>query len=206
MLQLFLNSNGVRSAVVLSMVAMYAMTFAGCTTTHSKSQTSGLPSVTAVEEQSPTPRTLYAMAKILLSQDKNDQAELILLKLADEFPGYTPVYSELAALRVKQGRTEDAIEELSRGLEVAPNDPVLLNNVGVCLLLKGDYHDALGRLTAAAEVVPNSPAYQANKALALGMLGLYSDSLEAYEQVLKPEDAQHNLDVIRDMWAEDIEE
>ena len=128
------------------------------------------------------------------------------VQLAQEFPGYTPVYSELAALRLKQGRTEDAIEELSRGLEVAPNDPVLLNNAGVCLLLKGDYHDALGRLTAATEVVPHSPAYQANKALALGMLGLYSDSLDAYEQVLKTKDAQHNLEVIRDMWAEDIEE
>jgi tetratricopeptide (TPR) repeat protein len=188
------------------MVAMFAMVFSGCATTHSASQTGGLPGVTAAEEQSPTPKTLYAMAKILLSQDKNDQAELVLLKLAEEFPGYTPVYCELASLRLKQGRTEEAIEELSRGLEVAPNDPVLLNNAGVCLLLKGEYHDALGRLTAAAEVVPHSAAYQANKALALGMLGLYGDSLTAYEQVLKTKDAQHNLDVIRDMWQEDIEE
>jgi tetratricopeptide (TPR) repeat protein len=139
------------------------------------------------------------MSRILTSQGREDQGELLLLKLIAEYPRFIPAYCHLAELRLQQGRFDDAVQELSEGLKIAPKDPILLNNAGVCSLLKGDYEAALSSFSMAAEVVPREARYRANMALALGMMGRYDESLNLYEEVLSEKDAAHNLNVMREI-------
>ena len=92
------------------------------------------------------------MSRILVSQGKYDQGELVLARLIRKFPEFIPAYCDLAELLMRQGRVDDAVEGLSRGLQVAPRDPILLNNSGVCSILKGDYEGAQEALSRALAI------------------------------------------------------
>jgi len=147
-------------------------------------------------DRAPTPRTLHTMAKILSSQAREDQAQFVLMRIIREHPLYMPAYSDLAELLVRDERTDDAIETLILGLKLVPTDPVLLNNLGMCWLLKRDYQRALESFAAAAAAVPEDARYRSNMATALGMMGRYDEALSLYEQVVPPDEAHHNLGVV----------
>jgi Flp pilus assembly protein TadD len=109
-----------------------------------------------------------------------------------------PAYCDLARVRLKQRNVDGAVSVLEAGLKISPQDPVLLNNVGICQMTRGDHQKALEFFTQAAAINPNNPRYRANMAAALGMLGRYEESLALYRQVVPKEAAQQNLGVLRD--------
>ena len=92
---------------------------------------------------------------------------------------------------------DDALLTLSTALEVCPRDPVLLNNYGMCWLIRGRAADALEMFTEAAAVVPNNARYRANMAVALGLMGRYDEAASLYSQILPPEQVHHNVAVLR---------
>jgi Flp pilus assembly protein TadD len=192
-----LDSNCVKSVAVLLLAGISMMMASGCATTHTSAETAVVADVMSAEDLAPNPNTLMGMAKLLLSQGKHAEAELVLIGLAEKFPGFSPAYSELAAILMGQGRVDDAAIVLSKGVEMVPDEPTLLNDAGVCALVRGDYDYALDKFAAAAELVPSSRRYRANTALALGMLGRFDESIEAYEQVLRRKDAQYNVEIVR---------
>ena len=151
------------------------------------------------------PKTLYAMSRILVSQGKDQQGELVLARLNREFPNFVPAYCDMAELRMRQGRVDDAIEGLTAGLQVAPRDPILLNNLGVCSIMKGDFEAALSSFTTASEEMPQEDRYRANMALALGMLGRYEEALTLYKDVLEPGLAEENIGIINEIFYEPID-
>jgi tetratricopeptide (TPR) repeat protein len=144
----------------------------------------------------PSPKTLYAMARLLASQGQDDDAEKALVKIIADYPDFLPAYADLAELRVRHRRLDAAVEALSAGLARAPKDAVLLNNLGMCRVLKADYGAALESFSAAAAAVPQDARYRANMAMALGMLGRYQESLALYRQVLPEAQAHHNLSIL----------
>ncbi len=85
---------------------------------------------------------------------------------------------------------------IEAGLQVRPKDPVLLNNLGICLMLKEDYVAAARRFIDASAVVPEDPRYRANLASALAMQGRYDEALALYLQVVSPCDAHYNVAVL----------
>ncbi len=183
----------------------FAMSLGGCTTTatsYSSANRSNLLEMTTDSDRQPRAKTLYAMARILLSQGREEQGELVLLRVIADHPRFIPAYCELAELRMGQGRLDDALRRLSQGREFSPRDPILLNNAGVCLLLKGDYSAALDYFTLAANVLPHEDRYRANMALALGMMGREDESSDLYGQVVPVEWADYNLGVIQEMRNE----
>ena len=71
---------------------------------------------------------------------------------------------------MRQGRTNTAIETLQHALRINPEDTVLLNNLGMCWIVRRDYEDALKMFTKAAGIMPENVKYRANMAAALGLV------------------------------------
>lgn len=153
--------------------------------------------------QTVTPGALtnYSMSRLLASVGKTEQAEHLLDRVIRQEPEFLPAYCDLAMLEVRRGHVDEATRLLETGLRHAPGDPVLNNNLGVCLLLAGDYEQALDRFTRASAVRPDSARFVANRALAMGLMMRDAESLGLYEQIGTPEQARHNLDVITRLRA-----
>ena len=90
---------------------------------------------------------------------------------------------------------------MDKGLEIAPNDAVLLNNAGVCSLMKHDYEKALDYFKRASIIAPVESRYRANVALALGLTGDTEGARALYYQIVSAKEAEHNMEVIRQMVA-----
>lgn len=210
MIELRLDFHRARCVACSTLLVIFATAVSGCVTntrdviSYSSHNKDNSLLITSDSYEPPKAKTLYAISRILVSQGKDDQGELVLARLIRKFPEFIPAYCDLAELRMRQGRVDDAVEGLSRGLQVAPRDPILLNNSGVCSIMKGDYEGALHSFTMAAEVVPNEDRYRANMALALGMLGRYEESLSLYQEVLDPESAHENMRIIDELSYESI--
>ena len=148
-------------------------------------------------DQPPTAKTLYSMAEILAAQGKDKECEFVLRRCLQEYPRFTPAHNSLAELQMRQGRVHEAVAMLSKALEVRPKDPVLLNNLGMCLLMRKEYAQALDRFTQASGLVPESQKYRANMATALGLLGREEESRALFEQTLTIEKAKRNVEILR---------
>ena len=144
----------------------------------------------------PTPKTRYAMARILIAKGSESEADLMLRWIIQKHPHFMPAYVELAEMHMRHRRVQPAVNVLNAGLAFSPRDPVLLNDIGMCWMVKGDYARALTMFKQAAAAMPANARYRGNMALALGMMGRYEESLALYEQLLTPADAHDNLAVI----------
>jgi Flp pilus assembly protein TadD len=151
--------------------------------------------------QPPRANTIYGMTRLMRSQGKVEQAELSLVGLTREFPNYSPTYNDLAEIRLQQGRLEEAVDYINAGLNVAPNDAVLLNNAGVCALLKHDYPKALAYFKRASIIAPYENRYRANVALAMGLNGDAEGSRALYYQVVSADAADRNTELIKELLA-----
>lgn len=147
----------------------------------------------------PNLKTLYAMARILKVQGKEAQSEIVLQRIIAQYPDFVPAYSDLAKLYMAIGQLDDAMQTLDTALELAPGDPVLLNNKGVCELFKEDYAAALAQFRRAAQSAPREDRYQGNIALALAFQERYEEALDVYSRIIPEDEAQENIDTIRAM-------
>ncbi len=147
-------------------------------------------------DRPPTARTLYAMARILGAQGRDEECAFVLSRIIRQHRSFMPAYCDLGELHLRHRRFGDAITTLSAGLDVSPHDPVLLNNLGMCRLLQADYEEALDTFTRAAGIMPQDTRFRANMAVALGMMGRYHEALALYRQLIPEVDARHNLNVL----------
>jgi len=146
----------------------------------------------------PTAKTLCAMAEILAAQGRDSECEYVLKKIIQDNPKFLPAYNSLAELQMRRGQTNAAIETLQHALNINPGDAVLLNNLGMCWIVRRDYEDALKMFTRAAGIMPENAKYRANMAVALGLMGRDDESLSLFRQVLPEDQANHNLNVLRE--------
>jgi tetratricopeptide (TPR) repeat protein len=155
-------------------------------------------------KRKPIAQTLHAVARLLISQGRDAEAEPILRRTMAEHPRYVPAYLEAAELHMRNRRLGQAMETLTAALAVAETpplewasmEPTLRNNIGMCWLLRGEYGRALEQFTQAAALDPQDARYRANMAAALGMQGRYGESFALYEQVVGPAEAHYNLGVL----------
>jgi Flp pilus assembly protein TadD len=146
----------------------------------------------------PTAKTLCAMAEILAAQGKDSECEYVLKKIILDNPKFLPAYNSLAELQMRRSQTNSAIETLQQALKINPDDTVLLNNLGMCWIVRRDYENALEMFTKAAGIMPECVKYRANMAVALGMMGRDEESLSLFRQVLPEDQAKHNLSVLQE--------
>ena len=186
-------------AALLSGVVVAASGCAGSAQTKGRVGSANLDKTEYLGSLDPNANTVYGMARLLRSQKKAAQAELVLLNLKRSFPNFSPTYNDLAEIRMSQNRFEEAVAYLNEGLEVAPNDVVLLNNAGVCSLLKHDSTAALAYFERASAIAPYVARYRANVALALGLNGQHEGSRTLFGQIVSRDDADFNAELIRKM-------
>jgi Flp pilus assembly protein TadD len=146
----------------------------------------------------PTAKTLSAMAEILAAQGRDSDCEYVLKRIIQDDPKFLPAYNSLAELQMRQGQTNTAIETLRHALNINPNDPVILNNLGMCWIVRQDYQNALKMFTKAAGIMPENVKYRANMAVALGLMGRDEESLALFKQILPEDQANHNLTILRE--------
>jgi len=147
--------------------------------------------------RAPDPMTLHSMARIYIAQGRDDKAEAALREVVDQDPDFRPAYEELAHLYVRRNLVDGAIVALQMGLERCADDPVLLNDLGVCRLLQKDAAGAAEAFTHAAGLTPHDARPRANLALALGLLGRYDEALALWQQVVSPEEAAANVELVQ---------
>lgn len=147
-------------------------------------------------DRGPTVATLHATARVMAAQGRDGECEVVLEKLIAEHPDFLPAYNELAELHMRNGSLLSAQAALEVGLQRAPKDPTLLNNMGMTLLLQQRYEASLEYFTRATAADPGDARSRANMATALGLLGRADESLALFYQVMHPEDAHHNVAVL----------
>ena len=147
-------------------------------------------------DRPPSAKTLHSMARIFAAQGRDAEAEFVLKKVMNDYPGFMPAYVEMSEIHMRQRQVESAIHVLEAGLAVSPGDAVLLNDIGMCWVVKEDCERALQLFTKAAAADPDNARYRANMAMSVGMLGRYDEALTLYKQVLSPADAHYNLGVL----------
>ena len=146
----------------------------------------------------PTSTTLFAMADILATQGRDSECEFVLKRIIQEHPKFIPAYNSLAELQMRQGRTNAAIETIHHAFRINSEDPILINNLGVCWIVRGDYENALELFTKAAGAMPENVKYRTNMAVALGLMARYDESLSLFRLVLPEDQANHNLNVLKE--------
>lgn len=189
--------NGMRLETLFFIASLAITALGGCSQTPEERTKEKLDR--AFQEgvgRKPTAETLYAMSKILAAQGREGTYEYTLTKIIEDYPQFLPAYCDLAELRVRQKRLEEALDAVEDGLAEAPGDHVLLNNLGMCRLLRGDHELALDAFRRAVEASPDNVRYRANMAASLGMLGRYDEAYSLYQQVMIPSDAHYNVAVL----------
>ena len=146
----------------------------------------------------PTAQTLYSMGRILAIQGRDRECEAIFKRVIHEHPTFLPVYSALAELQLRTRRIDEAIGTLSAGLRIRPENAVLLNDIGMCHLIKQQNEEALADFTQAVSSSPADARYRANMATVLGLLGRYEEAFALYLQLMPVADAHYNLGVLCD--------
>jgi len=193
--------NAKRQAALLPMLVAALLFLAGCTA-YGPSLDFPFTRPRAVADfdqgsnQPPTEHTLYAMARLFSAEGRDAECESVLVRCIQQYPHFMPAYCDLAGLYLSQRKLEESLRVLNAGLRVSPRDPILVNNLGMCMLVGGRYGEALRMFSEAAGIVPDDARYRANMAVALAMMGRDPEALSLYEQIMSPSDARHNLAIL----------
>jgi Flp pilus assembly protein TadD len=200
-----------KTLMLLALAASFAASTPGCAGKNKNSKSAQSKATMAASKEAsdasedafarganrpPTPKTLFALAQIMESQGKDDQAEPVLRRIIADEPKFMPAYVDLAELRMRQRQIEEAYNTLTAGLKIQPNEPILLNNRGMCQVLLKDYEGALANFTRATSLRPDDARYRSNMAMTLALMGRYDESYSLYTLVMSPKDARENLAVL----------
>ncbi|MGQ0673688.1 MAG: tetratricopeptide repeat protein [Hyphomicrobium sp.] len=102
-------------------------------------------------------------------------------------------HSGLGAALSAKGQQQDAQGELAKALELAPNNPAVLNNLALSFALDGKHTEAERLLRQAATSESGKAQARQNLALILGLRGNIEESRRVSEAVLPAEKAKANV-------------
>lgn len=102
---------------------------------------------------------LLHLAGAYLSLEKNDEAIAAYQKVADINPDYFPVFNNLAWLN-RDKDLNKAMQYAQKAQQLAPEDPFILDTLGMLTLKKGDVNNAYNLVKKATERLPNEAQFQ----------------------------------------------
>jgi tetratricopeptide (TPR) repeat protein len=124
------------------------------------------------------------VSRVLIDQQRYDEAVEKLTRAADIEPSSTEVQRLLGRAYYAQGKAEEAIEAYGRAIELNELDAWSINNLGLVFLETQRAEEALPLFEKAVELRNNVPAFHNNLGMALEHVGRFGDAATAYSAAL----------------------
>ncbi|RWC90608.1 MAG: pilus assembly protein TadD [Mesorhizobium sp.] len=118
-----------------------------------------------------------------------------------EYPDWRLVSAE-AAILDQLNQKDDARQLYRKALELKPNEPSILSNLGMSYVLEGDLRTAETYMRSAAQQPNADSRVRQNLALVVGLQGRFDEAEKIASQELSPEQAQANVAYLRQMLAQ----
>ncbi|KAA3450395.1 pilus assembly protein TadD [Mesorhizobium sp. SARCC-RB16n] len=118
-----------------------------------------------------------------------------------EYPDWRLVSAEGAILDQLNQKNE-ARQLYRKALELKPNEPSILSNLGMSYVLEGDLRTAETYMRSAAQQPNADSRVRQNLALVVGLQGRFDEAEKIASQELSPEQAQANVAYLRQMLAQ----
>ncbi len=127
----------------------------------------------------------------LLARDRHADATAVFARILDSHPNHVPALNNLAWLN-REGDPKKALEYARRAFELAPEDPYVLDTLGMLLIDRGELEEGLGMVQDAAKQRPGDPEFQLHLAQALAQNNRPSQARSVLTQLLEdnPDSAQ----------------
>ena len=109
-------------------------------------------------------------------------------RLVKRAPSFGPAFVELGRCRLLLGDAPAAIQALTEGTRLLPNEPEAHSQLGVAFLATGRAADSVRELARATELDPSSPARLGNLGTALLMVGRTQEAITEYEMRVRLDD------------------
>lgn len=140
-----------------------------------------------------------AYGKVLAMNGKFDEALNVLKRTQRPDTPDWKIMSAEAAIYDQTGNHEKARNLYKQALKIAPDDPSLLNNLGLSYLLSNKLPDAEYTLRRAASLPGADSRVRQNLALVLGIQGKVEEAVEVATSELDPRQAEANIAYLRNM-------
>ena len=136
-----------------------------------------------IQDGADSAAAFHALGRHLQREGRLDDAERAFRRALDFDPAYTEARNALAVLAASRGDLAQAISTLSSLVDLHPDQPHLLANLGYALYLNGDYVQAKERLIQALTIAPDNDSARQKLALVKEKLGETSDEQGTEQQV-----------------------
>ncbi len=118
-----------------------------------------------------------------------------------EYPDWRLVSAE-AAILDQLGQKDDARQLYRKALDLKPNEPTVLSNLGMSYVLDGDLRTAETYLRSASQQPGADSRVRQNLALVVGLQGRFDEAEKIAAQELSPDQAQANVAYLRSMLSQ----
>lgn len=118
-----------------------------------------------------------------------------------EYPDWKLVSAE-AAILDQLGQRDEARQNYRKALDLKPNEPSILSNLGMSYVLEGDLRTAETYMRSAAQQPNADSRVRQNLALVVGLQGRFDEAEKIASQELSPDQAQANVAYLRQMLAQ----
>ncbi len=112
------------------------------------------------------------------------------------------LYSAEGAVLDQLGRSSEARSRYRMALDLKPNEPSVLSNLGMSYVLSGDLRTAETYLKSASQQPTADSRVRQNLALVVGLQGRFDEAERIARQELDPQQAEANVAYLRSMLAQ----
>jgi Flp pilus assembly protein TadD len=110
--------------------------------------------------------------------------------------------SAQGAILDQMGRASDARQRYRDALDIQPNEPSILSNLGMSYVLTGDLRTAETYLRSAASQPTADSRVRQNLALVVGLQGRFPEAEQIARRELSPQQADANVAYLRGMLSQ----
>lgn len=157
----------------------------------------------AVLAHSDDREVLAAYAKALTAAGRFEEALQVISQAHSQARPDWRLLSAQGTILDQLGRHAEARSAYSGALNIQPDEPTVLSNLGMSYVLEGNLVEAertLRQAVAGGQRV--DPRVRGNLALVVGLQGRFDEAMQIAQQDLSPQEAEANIGYLRQMLSE----